>query len=747
VRCGGSPARSRNEFYFAPLRDDGSIGGKRVAVPSQQKSDTALRNKTWRDILTFRLALAVGTAFVVGLGAWGAVQAKQEKGGAPQTASEIRPAPAFGKKALKNGTTEGWITNGRTVFNQRYAPLDQINRDNVKNLKGVWHIHLNGSGIGPKYSGEAQPIVYDGVIYISTGENDVFAVSVETGKILWTYKSHLDQKNNAVCCGWTSRGVGLGDGKVFVGRLDGKLVALDQKTGKVVWSIQAERWQDKYTITNAPLYYDGKVIIGFAGGEYNIRGRVKAYDAKTGKLIWTFYAIPGPGEPGHETWPKDSDAWKHGGAPLWQTPAVDPDLGMIYFSTGNASPDFDGSGRPGDNLYTASIVALDVKTGKYKWHFQEVHHDIWDYDAPNPVILFDTKVDGKMRKGIAQASKTGWVYILDRETGKPLVGMEEKPVPQEPRHATAATQPYPVGDAFVPHEIPMDLEKYDLVNHGRIFTPYYGDKRIPITPSLAGGANWPPSSYDPETHTFYVCASQQIQFFHSGGVAGGPEMAPQKALGILAAIDVTTNKLVWRRQWAEQCYSGTAVTKGGLLFLGRNDGRFMAFDKANGKPLWEFQTGAGANASPSIFEYKGREMVVAYSAGNLIMGSKRGDDLWLFALDGTLGPITQEEMAAAAAKKAGTAGKTNLASLKGNAERGGQVYANGCVFCHGPKGYGTHGGKSLKEMLSIPVITSVVVNGRNDMPAFKGILSDQDIVDVANYIVDVLNKDEAASAK
>ena len=701
--------------------------------------------------MKIRLALAVGTALIVGLSAWltagGVVQARQGKTDAPKTASEIRPAPAFTKKELKNGTTEGWITNGGTVFNQRYSPLDQINRDNVKNLKGVWHTHLNGSGVGTKYSAEAQPIVYDGVIYIITGANDVFAISVETGKILWSYQSHLDQKNDAVCCSWTSRGVGLGDGKVFVGRLDGKLVALDQKTGKEVWSVQAERWQDKYTITNAPLYYDGKVIIGFAGGEYGIRGRVKAYDAKTGKLIWTFYAIPGPGEVGHDTWPQDNDSWKHGGAPLWQTPAVDPDLGLIYFSTGNAAPDFDGSKRAGDNLFTASIVAIDAKTGKYRWHFQEVHHDLWDYDAPNPVILFNAEIDGKMRKGIAQAGKTGWVYILDRETGKPLIGMEEKPVPQEPRQATAATQPYPVGDAFVPHSVPMDLEKYDLVNQGRIFTPYYGDARVPITPSLAGGANWPPSSYDPATHTFYVCATQQIQLFHSGGVEGGPEMAPQKALGILAAIDVTTNKLVWRRQWADQCYSGTAVTKGGLLFLGRSDGRFMAFDKTTGKPLWEFQTGAGAHAGASIFEYKGRQMIVSYSGGNLIMGSKRGDDVWLFALDGTLGPVTQEEMAAKAAAKSGGGAETNLASLTGNADKGGQVYANGCVFCHGPEGYGTHGGKSLKEMHSIPVVASVVVNGRNDMPAFKGVLSDQDIVDVAAYIVDVLNKDEAASAK
>jgi quinohemoprotein ethanol dehydrogenase len=261
-----------------------------------------------RSVLAVEAALLMGVAFAsVG------------------NAADIKPAPAFKAAQLQVGMTSGWITNGRTVFNQRYVPLDQINRDNVKNLKGVWHIDLDGSGAGPKYSGEAQPIVYDGVIYIATGADDVFAVSVDTGEILWKYQSHLDEHNNAVCCGWTSRGIGLGAGKIFVGRLDGKLVALDQKTGKEIWSVQAERWQDRYTITNAPLYYNGMVIIGFAGGEYGIRGKVKAYNAKNGKLIWTFNAIPGPGEVGHDTWPQDNDAWMHGGAPLWQTPAVDPD--------------------------------------------------------------------------------------------------------------------------------------------------------------------------------------------------------------------------------------------------------------------------------------------------------------------------------------------------------------------------------------------------------------------------------------
>ena len=261
-----------------------------------------------------------------------------------------------------------------------------------------------------------------------------------------------------MCCSWTNRGVAAGEGKIFEGQLDGKLVALDAKTGKLAWSTQAERWQDGFTLTAAPLYYDGLVIVGFAGAELGVRGRVKAYDAKTGKLVWTFYTIPGRGERGNETWAQDNEIWQNGGGTVWQTPAVDPELGLIYFSTGNPGPDFNGAIRKGDNLYTSSIVALEAKTGKYRWHFQQVHHDLWDYDSASPVVLFDITLDGKPRKGVAEASKTGWVYILDRTDGKPLVGIDEKPVPQEPRQATAATQPYPRGDSFVPQSVDIAPE-------------------------------------------------------------------------------------------------------------------------------------------------------------------------------------------------------------------------------------------------------------------------------------------------
>jgi len=549
--------------------------------------------------------------------------------------------------------TDGWLKSGGNLFNQNYSPLTQINRQNVANLKGVWRARLEGSGLATKYSGEAQPVVHEGVVYIVTGADDVFAISVKTGKTLWNYEARLDEKITTVCCGWTSRGMGLGEGKIFVGQLDGRLVALDEKSGTPAWSVQAERWQEGYTITAAPLYFDGMVFVGFAGGENGIRGRIKAYDAKDGRLIWTFFTIPAPGEIGHETWPNDNDAWKHGGATIWQTPAVDPELGLIYFTTGNPGPDFNGRIRRGDNLFSVSMVAIEAKTGKYRWHFQQVHHDIWDYDSPNPVILFDVRINGRLRKAAAEASKTGWVYILDRVTGKPLIGIDEKSVPQEPRQFTSPTQPFPRGDAFVPHQIDVAVEDFPLVNQGRIFTPFWADGVI-AKPSPRGGANWPPSSYDPASNYFYVCGTDMVNLFkggeenqvipaeghggrYLGGAFGG---APIPGTGIFAALDMKTNRLVWQQRWKDNCYSGSVTTAGGLVFVGRNDGRLTALDSSNGKRLWEFQTGAGMNSPVSVFQYEGEEYVVAYSAGSLFAGSPRGDNLWLFSLKGTMDSST-----------------------------------------------------------------------------------------------------------
>jgi alcohol dehydrogenase (cytochrome c) len=655
---------------------------------------------------------------------------------------ESRTAPAFTGVDLTAVPTTGWITNGGNIYNQRYSPLDQINRDNVSELKAVWRARLDGSGAGPRHSGAAQPIVFDGVVYIVTGDNDVFAIGIETGDRLWKYSAFLDPEISTACCGWTSRGVGLGDGKIFVGQLDGKLVALDQKTGEPVWSVQSERWQDGYTITSAPLYLDGLVITGFAGAEFGTRGRVKAYDATDGSHRWTFYSVPEPGQPGSETWPSDSDAWKNGGGAVWQTPAADPDLGLIYFHTANPGPDFNGSGREGDNLFTSSVVALEASTGKLRWYFQTVHHDIWDYDGATPVMLFDAEFDGKKRRGIAAASKTSWVYILDRTDGTPLIGIEEQLVPQEPRQKTSPTQPFPLGDAITPQRIDVAPEGFKLVNEGKIFTPYWDDPVV-ATPGALGGMNWPPASYDPMTQTMYLCASDQIQIFKAEDIGafeegehflgGGFNFVQIPTTGYFAALDLKTNRLVWRQHWGDTCYSGSSVTAGGLVFVGRNDGRLLALDSSDGSWLWEFQTGAGVNAPSGIFEHNGKQYVVVYSAGNLFARSPKGDSVWLFALHGNMNQVEP-------ALPSGLESTISAEVLAGldpeNADlaAGARIYNQVCAFCHAASGAGGHDGVPLVNATDTMSNARITFAGRNKMPAFGSAYTPEEIRDLGAYV-------------
>ena len=663
-------------------------------------------------------------------------------------------AGAFSAARLTAPPRSGWPTNGGNFYNQRYSPLTEITADNVANLRGVWRTRLGGSGVGTQYSGSAQPIVYDGTIYVITGANDVFALSVETGAILWQRMANLDPGITSVCCGWTSRGVAISEDLLFLGRLDAHLEALDRRTGEPVWSVQAEPWEQNFSITSAPLYYDGMVITGFAGADRGTRGRVKAFDADDGRLLWTFYTVPGPGEIGHETWPQDSDAWKYGGAAVWQTPAVDPELGLLYFSTGNAGPNYNGAARAGDNLFTVSIVAIEAATGAYRWHFQQVHHDLWDYDASNPVVLMDLDVGGQSRKAVVEVGKTGFAYILDRETGEPIVGIDELPVPQEPAQATAATQPFPRGDAIVPHEVEIAPEGLSLVNQGRIFTPFVGDERVVVKPGAYGGANWPPSSYDPVRQRLFVCASAVIGTYWGGGepgvvvpgqgqryVGGNAGFTSSPRTGILAALDVTTNRLVWRYRWPEQCYSGSAATAGGLVFIGRNDGRLTAVSADSGRQLWEFQTGAGMHAPVSVFEHQGRQYVVAYSAGNSLVGSVRGDSVWLFGQDGTLPPAVATPTAARPPAAAGVPQRAGA-----DPADGARVYAESCGACHGGDGRGgAGGGPSLEASIDADAVARVVAEGRNHMPAFASSLTAAQIRDVSAHVVERLSS--AAEAR
>ena len=460
-----------------------------------------------------------------------------------------------------------------------------------------------------------------------------------------------------------------------------------------------------------------------------------------------------PGEVGADTWPQNNDYYKYGGAPVWQTPAVDPQLGLLYFSTGNAGPDYGGAQRAGDNLFTSSILAIEAKTGKYRWHFQQVHHDIWDYDSPNPVVLFDAPYDGVTRKGIAEISKTGWVYILDRATGKPLIGIEERPVPQEPRQRTAATQPYPIGDPLFPQSVDIAPEGFELVNGGRIFTPYW-DKPIVYRPQMA--VNWPPSSYDPETNLFYVCGIDNLATsshdakpfapprYDGMWMQNGPFVFTGVASrGIFAAFDLKTNRLAWEQAWPQACMSGSMVTGGGLVFVGRSDGRLTALDKASGQKLWEFGTDAGVNAPPSTFESDGQQYVAVVSAGTLFGGGKRGDSVWLFSLNGKIESLP---IAAPARRPGGGNAAPAVADIvyspgDTNLSNGKTVYDQFCVACHGAEGLGGHGGgASLANVAKDPkaiIATATAGKGQN-MPPFAGALTSEQLRDVAGYISKVL---------
>jgi alcohol dehydrogenase (cytochrome c) len=692
-------------------------------------------------------------------------QATMTSTASPDT-TPITAAPAFTAADLTPEPTTSWLTNGGNLTNSRYSPLSSIDTSNVSRLKGVWLTHLRKSGVAAKYSSsETQPIVYKGVIYTTTGNDDVFALSVATGKILWEHKSNLTQTITTICCGWINRGVALGDGRLYMGRLDGQVLALDQKTGKTLWTNQLVHWQKGQTITGAPLYMDGKIFIGTVGAEYGTRAFLQAIDAKTGKSLWRFYSIAGPNDPvGGKTWPKGS-AYLRGGGSIWSTPAYDPKLGLLYFSTGNTGDDWFGGERPGKNLYANSIIALDGTTGKMKWYYQQVHHDIWDYDSPSPVVLFDATVAGKPVTGIAQSSKTGWLYMLDRKTGKPLFPSPEKKVPQVAAQKSWPTQPFPSVGAFIPHGAPPPAQvarvkrertgaakKLAVEVAKTIYTPPSLTKMTIYAPGAQGGNNWEPVSYNPKTHLFYVCAAYQTEGVQAaptpfksgqsytgiGAVSGGgwPE-----STGTFTAIDATTGAVAWQKKWPEACYSGTATTGGNLVFVGRNAGQLQAYDATSGKLLWSFQTGAGANGSPTFFEQGGKQYVAFYAAGNSLQATPHGDSFWLFGLDGKLGPAPAPG-AGQGTTHAGEAGGGKATA--GNAAAGKAVFADNCATCHGALGTGGNGGPDIRGFPQAKTVAGVVkqvTNGGGGMPPFKGTLTPKQIADVAAYVTkNITNK-------
>lgn len=671
---------------------------------------------------------------------------------------------AQGKSASQLGiqvdyTSEEWTTHGGDYYNRRYSTLEDVTVDTIADLKPEWVTSL-GSGNDMKFSGEATPIVVDGVMYVATGEDDVLALDAKTGEKIWEYRPNIAEKLDTVCCGWTTRGVAVGDGKVYVGLLDARLVALDQKTGEVVWETTVADWEEGYTITSAPLFYNGKVYTGVSGGEYGIRGRVMAYDSDRGYEVWRFYTIPTPYEVNGDTWPDDeNNTWLIGGGPVWNTPAVDPELGLIYFATGNTAPDLDGSKRAGDNLYANSIVAVNAETGEYNWHFQEVHHDIWDMDPTNPVILFDVEIDGKLRKGLGQAGKTGWVYFLDRTDGTPLIGIEEKAVPQLAEQKTSPTQPFPIGDAFVPQDVTQedvdrDFEKDFEGKFGPIFTPFW-DEPVTIRPSAQGGANWPPSAYSPKTEYFYVLGNdnyialsrQEEDAFKEGSVWLGSIFVPVSNTpkkGTITALDVKTNKIAWQVDWDSNAYSGILATAGDLIFVGHNDGRLIAYHAKTGEEVWSYKMDAGANAPAVTYEIDGEQYISILAAGNALVGTVHGDKVYTFKIkgiwDGTVTDASEKVAAIAKPVTPVTNGESKSVSAE---DLGLSVYTANCLACHGDNGENGHNGPNLQLSTKAENYDNVyeqITKGGTTMPSFETILSEEERTAVAKYISEVVTK-------
>jgi alcohol dehydrogenase (cytochrome c) len=577
--------------------------------------------------------------------------------GSTTTAAAITPAPAFTPTDLSTNPGADWITNGGATNNERYSTLNQITSSNVAGLKQAWHIHLNGSGKATKYSAEATPIVYNGVMYMVTGNDDAFALDATTGQQLWEYQSHIDQTINTACCGWDNRGLAIGGGLVYDAQLDGNLVALNQQTGGVVWKVPVFNWKEGVTLTSAPLYYNGVVYVGSTGGEFGFRGSITAYNATNGNFLWRFFTVPQPGDIGGQTWAAGPLGVATGGATVWNTPSVDPAQNMIVFTTGNAAPW--SSRGPGLNLFTSSFVALNASTGQIKWWYQVVHHDIWDYDCPSPTVQFDISIGGSTRNAIAEPCKTGWVYELDRNTGLPLIGIPEKKVPQMKTNNTWATQPTPVGQAFDSQCANKSTYKGKLgkigghpVSVGCIFAPYDTTHAVAMAPSAQGGSDWNPSSFNPATHFLYVCSADSdfsllgvpAATLSSSYIAGAGFFGIQFGgikfyRGKVTAMDMTTNKIAWNVNWHSPCYSGSFTTAGNLVFAGQVNGEYDAFDASTGKKLWSANLDAGVAAPGMTYSVNGKQYVAIYAGGSAFSFEAvtpdhfvHGDDVYVFAL-------------------------------------------------------------------------------------------------------------------
>jgi PQQ-dependent dehydrogenase (methanol/ethanol family) len=543
---------------------------------------------------------------------------KGMSGGATALAKGINVSQSQLDKAGNQGND--WLHTNGNYDQTRFYPGKQINTSNVKNLRPKFTFQTE-----VLESMETAPIVVDGVMYMTTSYNHVYALDAVTGKEFWHYK-HKMGPITTFCCGPNNRGVAIEGGKLFMGTLDAQLLALDAKTGAVLWKTEIADPEKGYSETMSPTVVGGKVLIGTNGGEYGIRGFVKAYDSATGKLLWTFHTIP---EKGHEgVWAvndatgrdmhrdiaaekaqfaRDSSFYQTLGGGVWMNPAVDLKSRTIFFVVGNPSPDLYGAERPGDNLYTDSLVAVNLDTGAYKWHYQYIAHDVWDLDAVSPPILVDVKdKSGKTVPGVIHGGKTGHVYVHNRETGD-LIRFSEAMIPQE------------------------NMWVLPTASGARML------------PGANGGVEWSPMAVNPKLHLTYALNLHQPMTYHvetakyPGGKLwlGGAfkVIEGEKQWGRLAAVDYDTGKMAWKFDTEQPLIGGALATGGDLVFYGEGNGLFRALDARNGKLLWEHNCGAGANAMPVSYSVSGRQYVAMGCGGNTQLDFKRGNSLVVYALD------------------------------------------------------------------------------------------------------------------
>ncbi len=511
-------------------------------------------------------------------------------------------APQVPYERLRNAGSEpgSWLTYSGTYAAHRFSPLKQITPANVAGLRPAWVYQVGETGLV-----ETTPIVVDGVMYVTEANSRVAALDVRTGRTLWRYEPELPK--DVVVLGYppVNRGVAVLDDRVFVGTLDARLVALDALSGAVRWTATLGDNAAGYGSTAAPLAIDGKVIIGVSGGEAGIRGFLDADDAETGERLWRFHTVPGPGEPGHETW--GGDSWKTGGGATWLTGAYDPELDLLYWGIGNPAPDWNGDSRPGDNLYSCSLVALDPATGALRWHFQFTPHDTHDWDANQIPVLIDATFEGRPRQLVVTANRNGFYYVLDRVSGEFLHG------------TPYAKQTWASG---------LDSSGRPVVRPGT--EP--SEKGTLVWPSLQGSTNWISPAYSPGTGLFYVPVREMGSIYFKGeaeyepGVyfLGGGEAQPpdQEAWGAVRALDALSGDMKWEFRLLSPPWSGVLATAGGLVFGGSREGNVFALDAATGEPLWDFHAGGACRANPTSFLVDGRQHVA------LAMGQA----LFVFAL-------------------------------------------------------------------------------------------------------------------